>query len=111
MGMGSFVKAAALVAASGVVFAGHAPAAGFGSSATDASAQAQEGSAKKDRSRRVCHTIRPTGSRLSNRVCRTPEEWERSRDRAQEGLLEMQFEQSTQYEQAPRGIGDSPPKG
>jgi hypothetical protein len=110
MGMGSFVKAAAaLVVASGIAFAGHAPAAGFGSS--DASAEAQEKTAKADRSRRVCRTIRGTGTRLSNRICRTQEDWDQSRDRSQEGLLEMQFEQSTNYEQAPRGLGDSPPKG
>jgi len=104
------VKAAALVVASGIVFAGHAPAASFGSSATGTSVKSQEPTAKGDGSRRVCRTIRATGTRLSNRVCRTAQEWERSQDRAQESLLERQLEQSTQYEQAPRGVGDIPPK-
>ena len=43
-----------------------------------------------DPSKRVCHTIRPSGTRLVQRVCRTQQEWDDFANATQDSLLEHQ---------------------
>lgn len=52
---------------------------------------------KDDTSRRICKVVMPTGSRMTTRICRTQAEWDRSMDKSQQGLLDQQTKQSTQY--------------
>ncbi|HEY5723233.1 MAG TPA: hypothetical protein VIT45_13010 [Allosphingosinicella sp.] len=47
-----------------------------------------------DPSKRVCKTVMPTGSRLVERVCRTKEEWDYNRKKAQESLFQQQLDGS-----------------
>jgi hypothetical protein len=57
---------------------------------------------KDDPSRRVCRSIVPTGSRLPTRVCRTQAQWDESRQKSQDGLLDTQMGPGTTYQQDPR---------
>jgi hypothetical protein len=43
---------------------------------------AQEDSAKKDTSRRVCKMIMPSGTRLGIRTCKSKDEWDRLANQA-----------------------------
>jgi hypothetical protein len=67
--------------------------------ATDSGEQAQPKSAENDGSRRVCRILTPTGSRMTRRVCRTQEQWDRSMQAAQDGLFGLQQGQGTSTEQ------------
>ena len=52
-------------------------------------AQAAEDSAKaEDTSKRVCRNIRPTGSRMTTRVCKTADQWQRDTDKTQKMVME-----------------------
>ena len=53
------------------------------------------------RSRRVCRTVMPSGSRLTTRICRTQAEWEEARSKTQQGVLDHQMKETTLLEQAP----------
>jgi hypothetical protein len=53
--------------------------------------------AKDDGSKRICRSIRPTGSRMSTRVCRTQAEWTRSQDKSQDSVLQHQMRETTTY--------------
>lgn len=57
---------------------------------------------KDDPSRRVCRSIVPTGSRMATRVCRTQAQWDESRQKSQDGLLDTQMGPGTTYQQDPR---------
>lgn len=57
--------------------------------------------AKEDPSKRVCRNLILSGSRLSTRVCRTQQQWDESRDKAQDGVLQHQMGPGTTYEQVP----------
>lgn len=78
---------------SGVAFAGLAG--GFATAAVAGEQSAAQG----DTSRRVCRSVTLSGSRLSRRVCRTQAEWDASRDRTQDGVLQHQVMQQTNSEQ------------
>lgn len=54
-----------------------------------------------DRSRRVCRTIMPSGSRMTTRICRTQAEWDESQNKSQDGLLQHQMKQQSTYQQVP----------
>lgn len=54
-----------------------------------------------DSSRRVCRNITPTGSRMTERKCRTQAEWDASRKKTQDGHLNELLGYGTTYEQAP----------
>lgn len=71
---------------------------------TDASAAAETKS-KKDTSKRVCRNLRPTGSRLSARTCRTQEEWRRAEEEAQESALRQQLGPGARPGPAGPGVG------
>jgi hypothetical protein len=103
MGVKQVAKMSALTIGLGALLAGTALAGATGELAADAAAAQEDGtSAKQDRSRRVCRNLVPSGSRLSQRVCRTQAEWDEQRDRTQEGALDHQLGTTTQLEQAPR---------
>ena len=65
-------------------------------------AETQTKTSEPDRSRRVCRNLTPSGSRMTRRTCRTQAVWNASMDRAQDGLLQYQMENATQYQ---RGAG------
>ena len=69
--------------------------------ATGVAAAPDKDNAAKDRSRRVCRTVMPSGSRLTQRVCRTQGEWDETQDKVQDGVLQHQMKQQTTYEQVP----------
>ncbi|HST35485.1 MAG TPA: hypothetical protein VLK25_02495 [Allosphingosinicella sp.] len=54
---------------------------------------------KDPRNRRICRTIMPSGSRLTQRVCRTRAEWEEGRSKTQQGVLDHQLQETTTYAQ------------
>ena len=60
--------------------------------------------AKTDPSRRVCRNVVPTGSRMSQRVCRTQAQWDASRDKTQDSVLQHQRTEQTGYRQAGGGL-------
>lgn len=62
--------------------------------------QAKTTTAQNDRSRRVCRTEVPSGSRLARRTCRTQAEWDESQYRTQDGMLQQQMTTTTQLERA-----------
>lgn len=95
MGTKPVVRASALAMGFGALLVGTALVAATGASSAAAGVQAEPKAPAKDNSRRICRTLIPSGSRLSSRVCRTQAEWDQSRDRTQQGLLEHQTEQST----------------
>jgi hypothetical protein len=68
-----------------------------------AAARAEEGqnNAENPKSRRVCRYQTPSGTRMTRRVCRTQEEWDRGMDKTQQGVLEFQTENATQLQRAP----------
>lgn len=72
-----------LAMALGVLLAGAAP--GFESDAEAKKAK------RDDPSKRVCQTIRPSGTRLVQRVCHTQQEWEDHARATQYSLLEHQL--------------------
>jgi hypothetical protein len=77
---------------------------GLGAGATQAAdghGASKPKKAQDDPSRRVCRNIVPSGSRLSTRVCRTQQQWDESRDKAQDGVLQHQMGPGTTYEQVP----------
>ena len=50
------------------------------------SGQATASPIKNDTGKRVCKVVTPTGSRFTQRVCKTAAEWQKSADDAQEQL-------------------------
>ena len=64
-----------------------------------AALQAGVAEAKKpkqnDPSKRVCQTITPSGSRLTQRICRTQQEWEDQARETQDSLLAHQRSNTT----------------
>ncbi|HST35484.1 MAG TPA: hypothetical protein VLK25_02490 [Allosphingosinicella sp.] len=87
MGVAALLAATAFVGATGV------------SAAPD-----KQADTKDPRSRRVCRTVMPSGSRLTTRVCRTQAEWEEGRSKTQQGVLDHQMQESTTYEQNQPGV-------
>ena len=57
---------------------------------------------KPDKSKRVCKTIVPTGSRFGTRTCRTQEDWDRDREASQRFLEDGQVNHSARDEPSPR---------
>jgi hypothetical protein len=55
----------------------------------------------EDTSRRVCKNVTPTGSRMPTRVCRTQAQWDETRDKTQDGVLQFQMKEQTTYSQVP----------
>ena len=49
---------------------------------------AQAEAAKADGAKRVCKNIRPTGSRLSTRICKSADEWQRETDKTQQMVMD-----------------------
>lgn len=94
--------ASALVMGLGALLAGAAFTGTTGASAADAAVQqAQPKAQEGERSRRICRTITPSGSRLTRRVCRTQAEWDENEHRTQEGVLRHQMGPGSTYEQDP----------
>ena len=62
---------------------------------TGAVAAAPGDKASPTKSRRVCRSVQPSGSRLARRDCRTQEEWDSIQQKAQDGLLAQQTGQTT----------------
>ena len=60
--------------------------------------------AKDDANRRICRSVRPTGTRMATRVCRTQAQWDRSRDKTQDGMLQHQMKEQTTLRQQGGGI-------
>ena len=60
-------------------------------SVTGAVAAVQGDKAKEEKSRRVCRTVTPSGSRLVRRVCRSQEDWDATQQKTQDGVLELQM--------------------
>ena len=90
MRAGTMMLASALVLGFGAM--GASPAL-----AQDVAGQSAEQSATPparavDTSRRVCRNIRPTGSRLGTRQCRSQADWNRDAEETQDGLLRHQLE-------------------
>jgi hypothetical protein len=48
--------------------------------------------------KRICRSITPTGSRLTLRRCMSQAEWDARQDKAQEGMLKHQTDNTTLYE-------------
>jgi hypothetical protein len=71
-----------LAMALGLLLAAAAP--GFETGAMAEKAKAN------DPSKRVCHTIRPTGTRMVQRICRTQQEWDDAAKATQDSLLAHQ---------------------
>ena len=71
-----------LAMAVGVLLVGTAPGLESGAEAKPAKAS--------DPSKRVCYTIRPTGTRMVQRICRTEKEWEDYARATQDSLLAHQ---------------------
>ena len=53
-----------------------------------ATGQAAASPLKNDTGKRVCRTITPTGSRFSQRVCQTQDEWDKQKDDAERHMDE-----------------------
>jgi hypothetical protein len=68
--------------------------------AATAQEQGKTTTTQNDRSRRVCRTEVPSGSRLARRTCRTQAEWDESQYRTQDGVLQHQMTTTTQLERA-----------
>lgn len=109
MGVNPVKRGTALAIGLSALVAGTALAGATGAFAANAAAVQEEDSAKQDRSRRVCRSVMPSGSRLSRRVCRTQAEWDQNRDKTQQGVLEHQIGESTLLEQAPGPMGTTGP--
>ena len=77
--------------------------------ATGATAAVQADTSK-EKSRRVCRTVTPSGSRLIRRVCRTQEEWDATQQKAQDGVFESQMRDQTLLEQGAGPLGNPPPR-
>ena len=64
--------------------------AGMTSLSANPAAAADQGAdataAKKDTSKRVCRSVTPTGSRFTQRVCKTADQWQRDSEKAQRTL-------------------------
>jgi hypothetical protein len=58
--------------------------------ADDAAGLSQPDKAKTDTSRKICRMVVPTGSRMTNRICRTQAEWDKAMDKTQQGVLRHQ---------------------
>ena len=67
----------------------------FVSAAGVAAAPDTQTDTKDPRSRRVCRTVMPSGSRLTTRICRTQAEWEEAQSKTQQGLLDQQMKEMT----------------
>ena len=91
MGLKSIVRTSALAMGMGAMLA---------SSMLAVASPAAAKKKKDDTSRRVCKVITPTGSRMTTRICRTQEEWDRSADKTAEGVLRHQTTETTTYEPA-----------
>jgi hypothetical protein len=72
--------------------------------ADEPAAASQPTKAKPDSSRRVCRLLVPTGSRMSSRICRTQAEWDASRDKTADNMLQQQRTHETLMEQGDRGM-------
>jgi hypothetical protein len=96
-----FLAASAMAMGFCAFFAGATFSGAIGASAAYAAVQSQPASAQPDRSRRVCRNVTPTSSRLTQRVCRTQADWDRSQDRTQDGVLQHQMGDGTTIQQAP----------
>ena len=73
-------------------------------------AAAVQADTSREKSRRVCRTVTPSGSRLIRRVCRTQEEWDATQQKAQDGAFESQMRDQTLFEQASGPMGSPPPR-
>lgn len=52
------------------------------------SAEVQSTTPRDDRSRRVCRSLQPTGSRLAIRRCRPQSEWDEEAEQARRGVAD-----------------------
>jgi hypothetical protein len=75
-----------------------------------AAAAVQADKSGEDKSRRVCRTVTPSGSRLVRRVCRSQADWDSTQQKAQDGVFESQMRDQTLFEQAPGPMGTPPPR-
>lgn len=76
------------LAIAGVVMAVAVPA--FAQPAATSATSSDNSARSGDTSRRVCRSLRPTGSRLATRVCRTQAQWDDIRKETQEFVQEGQ---------------------
>jgi hypothetical protein len=65
-----------------------ASATSVGAQSTTTTTQPATSPIKNDTGKRLCRVVTPTGSRFAQRVCRTPEEWQKSTDDAERHLQE-----------------------
>ena len=94
MRAGTMMLASALVLGFGAIGSGAALAHQDGQDGQTASTEesATPAARRVDTSRRVCRNIRPTGSRLGTRSCRTQADWDREAETTQDGMLRHQLE-------------------
>ena len=71
----------------------------LGSSAAASAEQPSRG--KNDQSRRICRSVTPTGSRFTDRVCRTQAEWDRAEDKAQREAQDQQAINTARWDKPP----------
>ena len=77
---------------------------------TGAFAAAQGDKAGAEKSRRVCRSVQPSGSRLARRVCRSQQDWDATQQKTQDGVFESQLRDSTLFEQAPGPLAAPSPQ-
>ena len=71
--------------------------------APGAAASAKSKVDKTAKGRKVCRSLVPTGSRFATRVCRTREEWAENQDKAQDGVLQYQRNNTTSSQNVSEG--------
>jgi hypothetical protein len=99
MGNKPIVKSSALAIGLGALLATTAVAATAGAASAGADVQAEpQQTAAKDKSRRICRNLTPSGSRLTRRLCRTQAEWDQNRETTQDSVLKEQLGSGTTYD-------------
>lgn len=79
------IVAGSLLTAGAAILGTGAAVAGVTAESTVAAAQ-EQANPQQDRSRRVCRTVVPSGSRLGIRTCRTQAEWDEQANEARDRM-------------------------
>ena len=82
------IVAGSLLTAGAAILGAGAAVAGVTAESTVAAAQ-EQANPQQDRSRRVCRTVVPSGSRLGVRTCRTQAEWDEQANAARNRMEEQ----------------------
>lgn len=86
------LSALSFTASLGVLTAGVAIAPASGGTVSSVATQPAAQADAQAGNRRVCRSIRPTGSRLSERMCRTQREWDEAAEAARTGMRRSEHE-------------------